>query len=290
MRSFIFAVLACLVVVCGHAADTKLYVGPDGNQAMSGRYWLIVMHADGSAPTVTLAMDTTGTGPIPPPPPPPPPVNDLAAKVTALLAGVTDADKATTAGKIGEAYSLAAMLGELDSNRNADKIRESAKAIITYYLDSKGKSAAWESFTSGMVALTAPLNAMEVIAAYKLTASLLGGGPNPPPPPPPPVTTAVKAALLIESDSQTAEQATLINQWRNDKSWSKLLLVLDPQQKSETGQPDPQTQSLLQSIASRPLPRLVLLDAAGGYVGDEALPSTWDAAKAVLTAKGVVPR
>jgi hypothetical protein len=99
----------------------------------------------------------------------------------------------------------------------------------------------------------------------------------------------VKAAILIESETQTAEQATLINQWRNDKAWSKLLLVLDPQQKSETGQLDPQTQRLLSSIGNRPLPRLVLLDAAGGFVADEPLPATWDATKALLTGKGVKP-
>jgi len=138
-----------------------------------------------------------------------------------------------------------------------------------------------------MIALVAPMTFADALAAYRIAQAQLGGGPVPPPPPPP--TTAVKAAILIESENQTAEQATLINQWRNDKTWSKLLLVLDPQQKSETGQLDPQTQRLLSSIGSRPLPRLVLLDAAGGFVADEPLPATWDATKTLLTGKGVKP-
>lgn len=290
MRNALLACLLSLVAVCGHAADASMVVAPDGKPAMAGRYWLVTFHADGSQPTVSLALEVGGSGPLPPVPPVPP-VTGLEAKVVALIAGVTDPDKTTTAEKIGEAYTLAAMLGELDSKREASKIRESAEAIIAYYLGSKNKAAAWKSFTDGMVALTAPMNAVEVIAAYKLTAGLLGGGPVPPPiPPTPPVTSAVKALILAESSNQTPAQAQLLNSLRNDKTWSKLVEKVDPQQKTEANQPDPLAQAAVKACGSQPLPRLLLLDAAGSVVGDSLpLPGTFDALKAALTAKGVKP-
>jgi hypothetical protein len=283
--------MLALGAVFGHAAETVIYYGPAGEILTSGKYTRVtIAWVNGQAVMTQQVVLDIGGGPVPPPPPPPPPVTGIEAKVTALIAGVTDTDKSTTAGKIGEAYTLAATLGELDPNRDAAKIRGSAEAIIGYYLDSKKKAPAWKPFTDGMVALTAPMNALEVIAAYKLTAGLLGGGPvPPPPPPPPPVTTAARAVILIESGDQTATQATLLNQMRNDKSWSKLVTVLDPDQKDENKQPDPQTQSLLQSLSGRPLPRLVLLNSDGAFVGDEPLPAKWDEAKTVLTAKGVKP-
>jgi hypothetical protein len=286
MWRIIFACVLATATVCGHAADlTTLYLGPNGQPLAQGKYWQVGVSFVNGEPVLTkTVLFEVGSGPIPPPPTP-----DITAQISALIAAVTaDPTKAETSKGLAEAYKQ--ILANSGPVKDAATLRRFAEMLIDAILaDPKvAKTATWKPFTDGMKALTAPMDLAGVLSAYTIAQGLLGGGPVPPPPPPPP-TTAVKAAILIESETQTAEQATLINQWRNDKAWSKLLLVLDPQQKSETGQLDPQTQRLLSSIGNRPLPRLVLLDAAGGFVADEPLPATWDATKALLTGKGVKP-
>jgi hypothetical protein len=296
MCRFALAFLIALGGLAGHAADASIVVGPDGRPAMAGRYWLVVFHADGSQPTVTLALEVGGSIPVPPGPPTPPvpplPVTDLQAKIAALLAQVTDPEKAATSAKLAESYRFVVALGEAGSITDVAKLRESAERVIAFYLSAKGKAAAWQPFTSGMSSLTAPLDFAGVLGAYTIAQGLLGGGPVPPPipPPTPPVTTAVEAMILLESGNQTPGQARLLGELRNDRQWSKLVTVLDPQTKDESGKPDPLAQSVVRAAGSLPLPRLWLLDAGGSVVGSSLpLPGTFGELKAVLTGQGVKP-
>lgn len=285
------AIFACVLALatCGHAADTVIYYGPAGEVLAAGKYTRVTISwVNGQAVLTQQVVLDIGGGPVPPGPPVPPPIEDMTAKVASYLAAVVDPAKAETQAKLSKGYKGTLTFADAGTITDADSLKTIQQTVDKQLI---GKAAAaWRPWTDGMTALTVSLDLQGTIAAYRIAQGQLGGGPSPPPPPPPPpVTTAAKAVILIESGDQTAEQATLISQWRNDKSWSKLLVVLDPQQKNEAGQPDPQTQSLLSLIGSRPLPRLVLLNSDGGYVADEALPTTWDAAKTLLTSKGVKP-
>jgi hypothetical protein len=282
---FAFAFL----VTCGNAADSVVYYGPNGKTLEPGVYQRVEVSWIGGQPVLTkTVLFTVGNVP-PPPPPPPPPVTDVASTVAGFLSAVTDSDKPTMQTKLAKGYAATIQLADAGTISEAAALK-TVQQMVDKQLVSKA-AAAWKPWTDGMTALVAAMDFQATLAAYRIAQAQLGGGPvpPPPPPPPPPVTTAARAVILIESGDQTATQATLLNQMRNDKSWSKLVTVLDPDQKDENKQPDPQTQSLLQSLSGRPLPRLVLLNSEGGYVGDEPLPAKWDEAKTVLTAKGVKP-
>jgi hypothetical protein len=201
---------------------------------------------------------------------------------------VNEPDKAKTAAKLAKSYANILSLVSGGQIATAEDLRVFAKALIDGGLKASNKTEAWSVFTSGMESLTAPLDLSGVVNAYTLAAAKLGGT-APPPPPPPPVTNAARAVILRESGSQTQPMALLLNQLRNDPAWSKLVEVLDPQQVNQDQKPDPLTASLLSQIGSRPLPRVVYLDAVGSFVGDDTIPATFDALKSALTAKGIKP-
>lgn len=289
MQRFILACVLAVLATCGHAADTVIYYGPSGEVIASGKYTRVTISwVNGQAVMTQQVVLDIGGGPIPPPP-----VDDVAAKVAGLLSSVTaDPTKAETSKGLAEAYrqvlaTQAVMQGK------ADILRKVAETLIDAVLsDPKvGKTATWKPFTDGMKTLAAPLDFAGVVNLYSIAQAQLGGGPVPPPiPPPPPVTTAVKAVILRESGNQSQPQAMLFNQIRNDPAWSKLVEILDPNQKTQDKQPDPLAQAAVKHCGSHPLPRLLYLDAAGSFVGEcDSLPATFDALKAALTAKGVRP-
>jgi hypothetical protein len=283
-RIIALVLLACL---CGQAAaDIVMLLDPAGKPVAAGKYRLLAIPADATKPPVSTVIDVGGTV-IPPGPPPGPPVDDTTAKITGYLAAVTAPDKAATSAKLVLGYK--ATIGFADAGTITDAAAlKTIQQMVDKQLTSKSASA-WKPWTDGMTTLVAPMDLPATLAAYKIALATLGGAPPPNPPDPPGPTSAVAAVILLESENQTAEQATLINQARNDKAWSKLIRVLDPNQKNEANQPDPQAQAAVKACGASPLPRLLLQDAAGGFVGSEALPATWDATKAVLTGKGVKP-
>jgi hypothetical protein len=64
-------------------------------------------------------------------------------------------------------------------------------------------------------------------------------------------------------------------------------MILDPDSKDEANQPDKQVQAAKAYLGNRPLPRVLLIDAAGSFVADEALPATPQEVKAWLAERGV---
>ena len=216
-RFAIFCVLAVLAT-CGHAADTTMYFGPDGQPLKAGKYWAVTIHSDGAQPTSQLVLDVGGTTPIPPSPPvppvpPTPPVDAVTAQIQALIATVTaDPKKEETSKGISIAYqevlkltadqqnqfSLDVMqaldqetlveLVEAGVIKDAPMLRKVAETIIDQLLASPqvGKTATWKPFTDGMKALAAPMDFAAVRNAYLIAQAQLSGGPIPPPVPPTP--------------------------------------------------------------------------------------------------------
>lgn len=275
-----------LATVATHAADTTLYFGPDGKPLAAGKYWRVTVGFANGVPVVTQTV-LFEIGDVPPPPPPP--VNDVATKVKALIDAVTtDAEKGSTAKGIAEAYKqvLEKTAGLVT---DANTLRKIAETLIDAALaDPKiNKATQWKPFTDGMKSLTATMDFAALVSAYTIAQAQLAGVPVPPPPPPP--STAVKALILLESETQSPQQAQLLTALRNDKAWSKKVELIDPQAKNEKGQPDPLAQAAVKAVGSQTLPRLLLLDAAGSFVGVEPMPGTWAELKTVLTAKGVKP-
>jgi hypothetical protein len=294
MRAFL---ISCVLAACasGHAADTVIYYGPNGEVLANGRYTRVTISWVNGQPVMSqqVVLDVGG-GVVPPGPPlpPVPPVSDLDAKIVALIAQVNDPDKAATSAKLAETYRFVAALGEAGSVTDVAKLRESAERVSALYLGRKDKAIIWQPFTAGMASLTAPMDFAGVLVAYNAAETRLLSlqPPDPPQPPPlPPVTSAAKVLILIPPELPDQELSLLTNQSRNDKAWSKKILILNSDAKDENKSPDPLVTKALAYLSGRPLPRILLLDAAGSFVADDAVPATWEAAKAYLTQKGVSP-
>lgn len=287
----LFALLLLLAVAtCAQAADIVILFSPVGEQLPAGEYRLVTIPAD-ARQAISDTRFVVGIG-VAPPVVVPPTVDPLGveAKISALFAGVSDPDKSKIAAKLAQAYTATAGFAAAGTITDAESLKTVQQKVDESILALSNKTNVWKPFTTGVAEIAKPLDFANTINTYKSVAKVLGGSPVVPPTVPP-VTAASKAAILIESGDQNAKQATLLGQLRNDKNWSKKILILDPNQKLENGQPDPQVASLTQAISSkpdpRPLPRLVLLSSDGGYVDDKPLPETWDATKAELVANGV---
>jgi len=293
------AIFACVLALatCGHAADTVIYYGPAGEVLAAGKYTRVTISwVNGQAVMTQQVVLDVGGGPVPPgppvpPTPPTPPVDDLAAKITSYLAAVVDPAKTETQAKLSKGYKGTLTFADAGTITDADSLKTIQQTVDKQLI---GKAAAaWRPWTDGMTALVVSLDLQGTIAAYRIAQGQLGGGPlpppNPPTPPPTPVTTAVSALILMPPEAPDQALSLLTNQARNDKAWSKKIMILNSDAKDENKQPDPLVTKALAYLENRPLPRLLLLDAAGSFVGDEAVPVTWEAAKAYLTQKGVKP-
>lgn len=139
--------------------------------------------------------------------------------------------------------------------------------------------------------LFVPDSSAEPLGATVVT---LGGNapvepPDPPitPPDEPPVTAAVKALILLETETSDQRHELIRQAIRRDKSLSAKVLILDPNTKDESDQPDKQVQAALKHLGNRPLPRILALDSSGGFVGDAELPATAEAVKTWLSERGI---
>lgn len=125
-RAFLI-LAAVLAATVAQAADRIIVVGPDGQQLADGKYWAIAIHADGTAPTVSLALEVGGVVP-----PPPPPVEGLTKAVVAEIEKVAANDaRHAAATKLGAAYNA---LG--GATIPAAKAVEVANAMIAMALTS----------------------------------------------------------------------------------------------------------------------------------------------------------
>lgn len=239
---FVLAVLA----TCGNAAQTILYVGPDGRPAPAGKYWLIVTHDDGTPPTVTLALDTgTVTPPVVPPvvppvtPPVTPPVDDLTAKIDGLIASViTDPTKTVTAKGISDGYKLALTFVESGRLTEADSLRTLAELGINMGLQQVGKTAAWKPYTTGMVDLTKPMDLPALVNAYKVaSARLVDSQPNPPVTPPvnPPTTPGKPTAVTYVFEKDQAVCPRPVAKALQDINAAGLVVASEFEEDSVTG-------------------------------------------------------
>lgn len=281
-----------LLACCGQAmADITMLLGPDGKPLPNGKYRLLVIPSDATQPPVNSVLDVGGTdGPAPPIVPPVIPVDTLDAKLTLLLAAVDDPAKPTTGAKLKLAYEMTLQL-TASSITDTNSLRGVMMGVEKGVLDSLKKTAGWQPWVNGLADIVRPMDFEQCLATYRAAAAKLGGtAPVPPPiPPPPPVTTAASVLILMEPESPDQALSLLTNQARNDKAWSKKILILNSDAKDERKQPDPLVSKAIAHLAGRPLPRLLLLDAAGSFVADEPIPATWEATKAYLTQKGVRP-
>lgn len=114
-----------------------------------------------------------------------------------------------------------------------------------------------------------------------------GENPTPPPPPPPPVTAIQRALILLDSDLPNPDQALQLNLLRNDPTLSKKIEILDRRTETEDEVPAALVASALQYLAGRPLPRLLGLNAAGGFVFDVELPRSAADITAELSRRGM---
>lgn len=279
-----------LALLCGQAAaDITMLLGPDGKPLPNGKYRLLIIPSDATKSPVNSVLDVGGSdAPVPPIVPPPIVVDTLDAKLTLLLASVEDLDKATTASKLKIAYEMTLQL-TASSVTDANSLRGVMAGIEKGVLDSLKKTAGWQPWVTGLAELVKPLDFDQVKQTYQAAAAKLGGSaPIPPPVPPvPPVTTAVKALILLETATSNQQHEMIRQAIRNDASLSPKVLILDPDSKDENNQPDRQVAAAKAYLGNRPLPRVLLLDTAGSFVGDEALPSTPEAAKAWLAERGI---
>jgi hypothetical protein len=139
--------------------------------------------------------------------------------------------------------------------------------------------------------LFVPDSSAESLSAVAVT--LGGAAPDPTPQPPkpgpdpPPVTTAAKAMILMETETSDQGHELIRQAIRRDKSLSAKVSILDPDTRDENNQLDKTVQAALAFLGNRPLPRLLYQNAAGGFVGDEALPDSPDKTKAALAARGI---
>lgn len=145
MLRILLALVLAVSAVAAQAADTAIYCGPDGKLLQPGSYWSIVLHADGSAPTVTKVL-TVGNDPLPPTPTPDQ-LTDRAKAIKTAAEGVTsDPQRGQTAQQLAELYrQLAAKV------KSGDITGQSVIAFATKYgtdnlLNGKGTQVlqAWQ--------------------------------------------------------------------------------------------------------------------------------------------------
>lgn len=282
------AIWAMLALTSGQAfADITLLLGPDGNPLPNGAYRLLVIPSDATKPPVNTVLHVGGGVTPPPPVPPPVPPDTLDARLTLLLAAVDDPDRVATGTKLKVAYEMTLQL-TANSITDANSLRGVMAGIEKGVLDSLKKTAAWQPWTAGLGEIVKPMDFSQCLTTYKAAAAKLGGGPVPPPPPPPsPVTTAVKALILLETEDSTQQHELIRQSIRADQILSPKVMILDPNSKTENDQPDPQVVAAKAYLGNRPLPRVLAINEAGGFVDDEALPATPEATKAWLAERGV---
>ena len=290
-----YSLLLGLCLLCGTvSADIVMLLTPEGAPLPAGTYrWLVIPSDANKAPTSNVIV-VGGSVVTPPvvPPAPQPDDNTLDARLTLLYAAVDDPAKAETAAKLKVAYEMTLTL-TANSITDANSLRGVMAGIEKGVLDSLKKTAGWRPWTEGLVSITAAQDFETAKATYKAAAVKLGGGTvNPPIPPSPPVTppvvtTAVKALILLETADSNQQHEMIRQAIRKDKSLSPKVMILDPDSKDENNQPDKLVAAAKAYLGSRPLPRIVLLDAADSFVADEALPATPDAVKAWLAERGV---
>ena len=281
--AFLLAALAASVA----SADIVMLLTPEGQPLPAGTYrWLIIPTDANKVPVSTVIQ--VGSMVVPPIVPPivPPDDNTLDARLTLLYAAVDDPAKADTAGKLKVAYEMTLTL-TANSITDANSLRGVMAGIEKGVLDSLKKTAGWRPWTDGLAAIVAAQDFESVKTTYQAAAVKLGGGIVPPPPPPPPVTTAAKALILLETADSTQQHELIRQAIRKDPSLSPKVMILDPDSKDQDNKPDQQVVAAKAYLGNRPLPRIILLDAAGSFVGDDALPETPEAVKAWLAERGV---
>jgi hypothetical protein len=95
--------------------------------------------------------------------------------------------------------------------------------------------------------------------------------PPKPDPPQPPAVKATSALLLAETGEMTPQLFALEQSIRQDKSLSPKVQILDPDAKTTDNKPVPKVQAALTYLGAKPLPRVLYLDSAGGFVGDDPI-------------------
>ena len=285
-----YGLLLGLCLLCGTvSADIVMLLTPEGTPLPAGTYRWLIVPTDASKAPVSTAIQVGGSVVTPPvvPPGPQPDDNTLDARLTLLYAAVDDPGKAETAAKLKVAYEMTLTL-TANSITDANSLRGVMAGIEKGVLDSLKKTAGWRPWTEGLAAITAAQDFETAKNTYRSAAVKLGGGTvNPPVPPPPVVTTAAKALILLETADSNQQHEMIRQAIRNDKSLSPKVMILDPDSKDQDNQPDKQVEAAKSHLGSRPLPRIILLDAAGSFVADDALPATPEATKAWLAERGV---
>jgi hypothetical protein len=94
------------------------------------------------------------------------------------------------------------------------------------------------------------------------------------PSPPQPVTLATSAMVLLETQEQGHELATLRVRIATDPWLQGKIMVLDQDAKDENNQPVKRVQAARQFVGNKPLPQLVGFGQDGSPVAAEALPAT----------------
>jgi len=285
MKRLILACLLCLFAGVA-SADIVMLLAPDGSPLPAGSYRWLIVPSDATKPTVSTVIAVGGSVVHPPvvPPVQPPDVNTLDARLTLLLAAVDDAEKTETARKLKTAYEMTLTL-TANSITDANSLRGVMAGIEKGVLDSLRKTSGWRPWTEGLAAIVAPMDFATVKSTFAAAAAKLGGGSVNPPQPP--VTTAAKALILLETADSNQQHELIRQAIRADASLSEKVMILDPDSKDEANQPDKQVAAAKAYLGNRPLPRVLLIDAAGSFVADEALPATPQEVKAWLAERGV---
>ena len=285
MRRPILACLLCLFAGVA-SADIVMLLAPDGSPLPAGSYRWLIVPSDATKPTVSTVIAVGGSVVHPPVVPPvvPPDVNTLDARLTLLLAAVDDAEKTDTARKLKTAYEMTLTL-TANSITDANSLRGVMAGVEKGVLDSLRKTSSWRPWTEGLAAIVAPMDFAAVKSTFAAAAAKLGGGTVNPPQPP--VTAAAKALILLETADSTQQHELIRQAIRADRSLSEKVMILDPDSKDEANQPDKQVQAAKAYLGNKPLPRVLLIDAAGSFVADEALPATPQEVKAWLAERGV---
>lgn len=277
MKSLAFCF--ALIATCQAFGQTYLY-GPDGKQLPAGIYYSVTL-SPGKPPTFAVIVN----GGVSPNPSPTPQPELLESQVTRWLASVTDPNKAANQTLLGESY--AALVKLFDGATDATVFRQAIQISETASL---GNSAAhWSAVTDGMRNHTKSVTAKPLMDSYAVAAKVLRGeGPQPPPNPTPPPTpspaTAVKALIILDLQGQTAAQASMLNQMRNDRTLSPLVTVLDTNQKLADKSADPQATKANAAIATagKTAPAVLGVAADGSFSFVEPLPATWQSLKSLL--------